>query len=210
MDVTETTALSAFVPTIDFPCLGLILLAGTSLLILLISGLRFATLKRSITLICALPFLLLLPANAATPIPLSIALRFGSDKHVEFPVALTKHRFYQVDLVFPFDSAEQRLAARKLAGEPTRDCKITNECGVTPSFLVTIRNGDGVVLSEAKTPVGHYAFSSSGFYRAIVKIRLKPALYEIRVEVTHSPSELANYGALIQFTTDSRSADLED
>ena len=160
--------------------------------------------------ICICLLLLLLPAHAATPIPLSIPLQFGSEKSVEFPVNVTRNRYYQVDLVFPFGNAEQRVVAKRLAGEPTRDCNSSNECGVTPSFVVTIRSGADILLREEKTPIGHYAFSANGFYRMIVKARLKPARYDVRVEVTNFPRVLTNYGASIQFTTDSRSADLKD
>jgi hypothetical protein len=160
--------------------------------------------------ICVWLLLALLPACAATPIPFSVPLRFGSDKLVEFPVELTRHRYYQIDIVFPFKDAEQRVDARKLAGEPTQNCEALSKCGVTPSFLVTVRRGADVLLREERTPIGIYAFSSNGFNRLIVKTLLRPAHYDIMVEVSHSPTELAGYDALIQFTTDSRSADLEN
>lgn len=62
--------------------------------------------------------LLSLPAAAATKLPFSVPLRFGSDKIVEFPVEVTRNRNYQIDLVFVFNDPEQRVAAKKLAGEP--------------------------------------------------------------------------------------------
>lgn len=154
--------------------------------------------------------LLLLPAAAATKLPFTVPLRFGSDKIVEFPVDVTRNRIYQIDLVFLFNDQEQRVAAKKLAGEPARICKALNECGVTPSFRITVRRGANVLLREETTPVGTYAFSSNGFYRAIIKSPLKPDHYDITVEVTSSPEELTNYDALIQFTTDPRSSDLEN
>lgn len=137
-------------------------------------------------------------------------LQFGSDKSVEFAVELARYRYYQVDLVFPFENSEQRIAAKKLAGEPTRSCEPLKDCGVTPTFLVIIRRGADVVLREEKTPIGFYAFSANGYYRKISTIRLKPARYDITVEVTGSPAELMDYRAFIQFTTDARSADLKD
>jgi hypothetical protein len=154
--------------------------------------------------------LLLLPTAAATKLPFSVPLRFGSDKIVEFPVDVTRNRNYQIDLVFVFNDQEQRVAAKRLAGEPARICKALNECGVTPSFRITVRRGATVLLREETTPVGTYAFSSNGFYRAILRSPLKPGHYDIIVEVTSSPEELANYDALIQFTTDPRSSDLEN
>jgi hypothetical protein len=160
--------------------------------------------------LCTWFLLLLLPAGAATQLPFSVPLRFGSDKVIEFPVEVERNRNYQIDLVFVFNDQEQRVAARKLAGEPARICKALNECGVTPSFRITIRRGANVLLREEATPVGTYAFSSNGFYRAILKSPLKPDHYNIIVEVTSSPAELTNYGALIQFTTDPRSSDLEN
>jgi hypothetical protein len=154
--------------------------------------------------------LLLLPANGATQIPLDVPLRFVSGKSVQFAVELTRYRYYQIDLVFPFENAEQRAAARKLAGEPAGICEALNDCGVTPSFLVTIRHGADIVVREEKTPTGRYAHSSNGFYRLIVKAPLKPAYYDITVEVIHSPTTLVDYDAFIQFTTDARSADLQN
>jgi len=161
-------------------------------------------------MICGWLWLLLSPANAATQLPLDVPLRFGSDKSVELAVELTRYRFYQVDLVFPFETAEQRANAKRLAGEPTQSCKPLKDCGVTPSFLVTIRRGADVVLREEKTPVGIYAFSTTGFNRMMSKTPLKPARYDITVEVIRSPGELIDYRAFIQFTTDARSADLKD
>jgi hypothetical protein len=161
-------------------------------------------------IICGWLWLLLSPANAVTQLPLNVPLRFGSDKFVELAVELTRYRFYQVDLVFPFENAERRATAKRLAGEPTQNCEPLKDCGVTPSFLVTIRRGADVVLREEKTPVGIYAFSASGFYRKISATRLKPARYDITVEVVRSPAELIDYHAFIQFTTDARAADLKD
>jgi hypothetical protein len=160
--------------------------------------------------VCAGLLLFMLPAHAATQIPLSTTLKFGSDRFVEFPVSVTRNRYYQIDLVFKFETAEQRIAAKKLAGEPTRICKRLNECGVTPTFVLTIKRGADILLREERTPVGTYAFGSNGFYRLILKTPLKPADYDVRVEVTYVPVELVDYEALIEFTTDPRSSDLEN
>jgi hypothetical protein len=159
---------------------------------------------------CAWLFLLLSPAGAATQLPFSVPLRFAFDRVVEFPVEVVRHRYYQVDLVFPFRDQEQRVAARKLAGESTRICRALKDCGIVPSFLVTIRSGAEMLVREEMTPVGTYAFSADGFYRAILKTALKPGRYDIKVEVTHLPAELVNYESTIQFTTDARSSDLKN
>jgi hypothetical protein len=159
---------------------------------------------------CVWLLLLVLTGDAATRTPFSVPLRFGSDKSVDFVVDIARHRYYQIDLVFPFKGEEQRPAVMKLAGEPTGICKSLNECGVTPSFLVTIRRGGDVVLREEKTPVGIYAHGSNEFCRMIVTTPLKPAHYDITVEVISSPAELAGYGALIQFTTYPKASDLKN
>ena len=159
---------------------------------------------------CVWLFLLMLPASAATQLPFYVSVKFGADKAVEFSVDLTRNRYYQVELMFPFENQEQRVAARKLVGEPTRICKELKDCGVAPSFLITVRQGTHVLLREERTPGGTNGFSANAFYREILKTSLKPGQYDIRVEVTYLPAELIDYNAMIQFTTDPRSSDLEN
>jgi len=154
---------------------------------------------------CAWLFLQLLPVSAATQLPFSVPLRLSSGKIVEFST-----RYYEVELVFPFEDQKQRAAARKLAGDSTRICKALGDCGATPSFLVTIKRGTDPVVREEKVPVGTNGFSATAFYRVILKTALKPGHYDIKVEVIYSPTELADYNAMIQFTTDARSSDLEN
>jgi hypothetical protein len=152
----------------------------------------------------------LLPVSAATQLPFSVPLRLSSGKIVEFSVELTRTRYYEVELVFPFEDQKQRAAARKLAGDSTRICKALGDCGATPSFLVTIKRGTDPVVREEKVPVGTNGFSATAFSRVILKTALKPGHYDIKVEVIYSPTELADYNAMIQFTTDARSSDLEN
>lgn len=148
------------------------------------------------------------PANAATELPFAKPLRFGVDKSVEFAVELTRYRYYFLDLVFYFENAEQRAVAKKTVGEPTTICNALNDCGVTPSFLVTIRSVDKVVLTEERTPLGHYAFRSNQFNRHILITPLKPGTYTITVQVTQSADELIRIPAGIELSTDARTLDI--
>jgi hypothetical protein len=160
--------------------------------------------------VCVCLLLLMLPACAPTRFPFAVPFRFGSDRVIEFPVDLTRHRFYQIDLVFPFRNQEEREVAKRLAGEPTRLCKPDVDCGVIPSFLITIKRGTDVLLREESAPGGTYAFGGTGFNRAILKTALQPGQYIITVEITYVPTELINRDASIEFTTHPNSSDLEN
>ncbi len=157
---------------------------------------------------CALMGALSLPASQATGLPFAKPLRFGTDKSVEFAVQLTRHRAYFIDVVFYFEDDTQRTVAKKIAGEPTRICKALNDCGVTPSFLVTIKSADNTVSSEEKTPTGQYAFSANQYSRHISIGPLRPGTYTITVEVTHSTDQLKQIPADIELTTDARASDI--
>jgi hypothetical protein len=156
-------------------------------------------------------FLLVLsPADAATGFPQSVPLRFGIDKSVELSADLTRYRNYYLDIVFHFNDEQQRTLLKKIVGEPAPICKALNDCGVTPSFLVTIKKGMDIILREERRPVGYYAHGSSRFYRNILITPLKPGNYTITVEVTQSTDEVANTTATVDFSTDSREADLRN
>jgi Domain of unknown function (DUF5625) len=148
------------------------------------------------------------PANAATRLPFSKPLRFGVDQSVEFTVQLARYRYYFLDVVFYFQDAEQRAVARKIVGEPTPACKALNDCGVTPSFLVTIKSADKTILTEEKTPGGHYAFQANQFSRHILITPLRPGTYIITVQVTQSADELIRIPAGIELSTDARTLDI--
>jgi hypothetical protein len=161
-----------------------------------------------VKIICVWFLLVLTPANAATGFPQSVPLRFGIDKSVELAADLTRYRNYYLDIVFHFKDEQQRALLKKIVGEPTPICKALNDCGVTPSFLVTIKEGMNVILREERKPIGYYAHGSSRFYRNILITPLKPGGYTITVEVTQSTNEIANTTATIDLSTDSREADL--
>lgn len=163
-----------------------------------------------VKIICIWLLLVLTPAHAATGVPQSVPLRFGIDKSVELSADLTKHRNYYIDIVFHFKDEEQRTLLKKMVGEPAPICKALNDCGITPSFLVTIKAGKDVILREEKTPIGYYAHGSSRFYRNILITPLKPGNYTITVEVTQTANEIANTTATIDFSSDSREADLRN
>lgn len=160
--------------------------------------------------LCICLFLLTLPVNAATQLPISVPLRFNIDKFVELSANLTRHRNYYVDIVFYFKDADQRRVVKKIAGEPDPICKALNDCGVTPSFLITIRAGDDVISREERTPIGYYAHGSNEFYRNILVVPLKPGNYMIMVDVMQSSDELKSTSAAIELSTDPRESDLGD
>jgi hypothetical protein len=76
-------------------------------------------------------WLALLPADAATQLPLDKPLRFGTDKVVELHAELARHRAYYLDVTFPFRDAQQRAYMRNIVGDATRNCKELNACGVS-------------------------------------------------------------------------------
>lgn len=158
----------------------------------------------------ASPQLFLLPVAAATQLPYSVPLRIGAGQFVEFSVELARNRYYQIELAFPFDNEEQRAAARKLAGDATRICKLTSDCGAAPSFSIVVSRGPEIVVREQKAPMGRNAFSATAFYRPILEVALKPGNYVVKVEVMDAPAGIINYDALIQFTTDPRTSDLDN
>jgi hypothetical protein len=166
-------------------------------------------LASSISLTCTiLTWLSLLPANAATGLPFAKPLRFSVDQSMEFTVELARYRYYFLDVVFYFQDAEQRVVAKKIVGERTPVCKVLKDCGVTPSFLVTIKSADKTILTEEKTPGGHYAFQSNQFNRHILITPLRPGTYTITVQVTQSADELIGIPAGIELSTDARTLDI--
>jgi Domain of unknown function (DUF5625) len=161
-----------------------------------------------IPVVCVWLLLLWQQANAATGLPFAKPLRFGVDQSVEFSVELARHRYYFLDVVFYFQNTEQRAVAKEIVGEPTPVCKALNDCGVTPSFLVTIKSADKIILTEEKTPGGHYAFQSNQFNRHILITPLRPGTYTITVQVTQSADGLISIPAGIELSTDARTLDI--
>jgi hypothetical protein len=149
-------------------------------------------------------------AGAATQLPLDKPLRFGTDKVVELSAELARHRAYYLDIAFPFRDAQQREYMRSVVGDATRNCKPLNECGIPTAFLVTIRNGDNIVLKEEKMVFGHYSFDVNRYYRNIVIVPLRPGTYNITVELAESPNEIMGVDAVIRLTTDARATDLSN
>jgi Domain of unknown function (DUF5625) len=149
-------------------------------------------------------------AGAATLLPLDKPLHFATDKIVEFSAELARHRAYYLDIAFPFRDAQERVRMRNIVGDATRNCKPLNECGVPTSFLVTIKNRDGILFKEERTVFGHYAFDVNKYYRNIVIVPLKPGNYTITVELTESTTEIMDVDAIIELSTDARATDLKD
>jgi hypothetical protein len=149
-------------------------------------------------------------AVAATQLPLDKPLRFGTDKVVELSAELARHRAYYLDVAFPFRDAQQRAYMRKIAGDATRICEELNECGIPTVFLVTVRNGDGILLKEERKAFGHYAFDANRYFRNIIILRLRPGSYTITVDPIENPKEIMDVDAVIRLTTDARATDLKD
>jgi hypothetical protein len=153
--------------------------------------------------------LFLLPANAATSLPFAVPIHFATDKVIEFSVELIRYRNYNLDIVFLFRDDQERAFAKKIVGEPTRSCRISNECGDTASFVVTIRAGPEVILKQEKKAFGTYGFSATQFYRNILIIPLRPGRYTITVEPTEFTENMTRINAAIEISTDARASDLE-
>jgi hypothetical protein len=149
-------------------------------------------------------------ARAATQLPLDKPLRFGTDKVVEFSAELARHRAYYLDVAFPFRDAQQRAHMRNIVGDATRICEELNECGIQTTFIVTIRNGNNILLKEKRRVFGHYAFDVSRYYRNILIVRLKPGSYTVTVEPIENPKEITDLNAVIRLSTDARATDLRD
>jgi hypothetical protein len=157
-----------------------------------------------------LTWFLLAPAGAATQLPVDKPLHFGTDKIVEFSAELARHRAYYLDIAFPFRDAQQRAYMRNIVGDATRSCKLLNECGIPTAFLVTIKNGDNIVLKEERRVFGHYAFDVNKYYRNIIIVRLRPGTYTITVEPTENSNEIMDVDAVVELSTDARATDLKD
>jgi hypothetical protein len=77
-------------------------------------------------------------------------------------------------------------------------------------FLVTVRNGDSILLMEKRNAFGHYAFDVNRYLRNIIILRLRPGNYTITVEPIENPKEIMDVDAVIRLTTDARATDLRD
>lgn len=159
---------------------------------------------------CVWLLLLSLPAKAATSLPFSVPINFGSDKIVDSSAELTRYRNYNLDVVFRFRADQERAFAKKVVGEPTRSCKISNECGDTVSFVVTIKAGLDVIFKQEKTVSGTAGYSATQFYRNILIMPLKPGRYTITVEPTEFTENMTKSDAAIELSTDARATDLRD
>jgi Domain of unknown function (DUF5625) len=171
-----------------------------------LAKLLFAPLIRAT---CVWLLLFSLPANADTSLPLSVPIHFDTDKVVELSAELTRYRNYNLDIVFRFRDDQERAFAKKVVGEPTRSCKISNECGDTVSFVVTIKVGLEVITKQEKKVFGVYAFSATQFYRNILIMPLRPGRYTITVEPTEFTENMMRTNAAIELSTDARASDLE-
>jgi hypothetical protein len=172
---------------------------------------RATGLRTPLWILAGLLLLLSAPfAGAATQLPLDKPLRFGTDKVVELSAELARHRAYYLDVTFPFRDAQQRAYMRNIVGDATPNCKQLNECGIPTGFLVTIRNGDNILLKEKRMAFGHYAFDVNRYYRNIIILHLRPGNYTITVEPIESPKEITDVDAVIRLTTDARATDLRD
>jgi hypothetical protein len=137
-------------------------------------------------------------------------LRFGTDKVVELYAELARHRAYYLDVTFPFRGAQQRAYVRNIVGDATLNCKQLNECGIPTDFLITVRNGNSILLKKERKAFGHYAFDANRYFRNIIVLHLRPGDYTITVEPIDSPKEIMDVDAVIRLTTDARATDLRD
>lgn len=152
----------------------------------------------------------LVPSSAATQLPIDKPLHFGTDKIVELSADLARHRAYYIDVAFPFYDAEQRARMRNIVGDATRICEELHECGIPTVFIITIKNENGTILKEVRKAFGHYAFSTSMYFRNIAIVRLRPGNYTITIEPIENQKEIIDVNAVIRLTTDARATDLED
>lgn len=169
---------------------------------------RRASLILRLSFACLGVLLLAAGAALAEKIPVSVPIRFGLDKSVQFGAVITRHRNYYLDLVILFKDEEQRAQARAIAGEPTRICKALNNCGEPSTFKVVIRKSTELILEETRVSYGHYSYSASGFYRNILIAPLTSGEYTISVEILESGSRLPRTDTLIELSTDARERDL--
>ena len=147
-------------------------------------------------------------ADAAVGIPVSVPIKFGVEKSVEFSIIIDRHRNYYLDLALRFENIEERDLARKIIGDATSLCRAAHDCGEVSSFKITITMGDRIVFAQERQAYGHYAFLERAYLRNVLIIPLRPGTYEIRVEVTEFGSRLHGAKTDLVFTTDPREQDL--
>lgn len=148
-------------------------------------------------------------ASSAELLPVSVPVRFGIDKAVEFSATIDRNRNYYINLVLHFQSDEQRAFARALIGEQAPICKALNDCGEIASFKVTIETKGGVLLQQTRPTYGHFAYSSTAYYRNILITPLKPGRYNITIDIIEFGQAMLKADTSIELSTDSREADLE-
>jgi hypothetical protein len=169
----------------------------------------FGLLKNALRIVCLFSMLLFVSrGDAATQVPISIPIHFGSDGFVEFSVELTRYRNYYFDLVFTFKTDEQRVLAKKAAGEPTPICRAVHDCGQVSNFNIRIQAGNDIVLEKRSQAYGYYAHGAYNYSRNIIVTPLRPGIYVITMNVLEFGPELSKVNTLIEVTTDARERDL--
>jgi hypothetical protein len=153
-------------------------------------------------------FLLSPCSAAAQKIPAYVPIKFGTDSFVEFPVTIERHRSYYLNLIFLFESQEQRRLAKEIAGEPKDICQQQNECGKAASFNITIRTREQIVFHLKTKSHGIYAFTAKAFLRNICVVPLRPGRYNVRIDMIEFDSGINDVKTGIELTTDPRAADL--
>jgi hypothetical protein len=146
-------------------------------------------------------------ATAAPKIPVSVPVKFGEERLVEFSVTIDRHRRYDLDLGVRFEDAAERKFARQIIGNATSVCHAFNECGAVSNFEITIRSGQNVILQQKSQPYGHYRFNECCYYRNIIRTPLKPGTYTITISVVEVDDSFRDRTTEFVLLTDARLRD---
>jgi len=147
--------------------------------------------------------------QAAPRIPVSVPLKFGIDRAVEFSVTIDRYRNYYLDLVVRFENNDERKFARQVVGDATDVCRVLNDCGEISSFNITIKSGDKVILQLEKQAYGHFGFGENVYARNILVVPLRPEMYTFRSEIIDFGSKLKSANTELTLSTDPRDSDLD-
>lgn len=129
---------------------------------------------------------------------------------VEIPFVAPTHRRYVIELGFVFKTAEERVIAKQIAGDPYTWCDRRNTCGVPVEFEIEIFRSGARLLERRVLPKGTIAFSADRFSRRVMDFVLTPGKYRAKVRARSTAEELRSVPLRLTVTTDLREADIED
>jgi Domain of unknown function (DUF5625) len=147
---------------------------------------------------------------AVSQVPTAAPIHFTVGAVVEFPVSITRHRVYDLNVLFEFDNMNERNLVRKIVGDAYNVCHVRNECGESSHLKITIKSGETVILDQDTQPRGHHGFGQKAFFRKILSTPLRPGRYTIRTQVLNAGPSIENMKTYVQFTSDPRRSDLGD